>query len=326
MIMKKAVITGIYGQDGSFICEKLLKEKYKIYGIVKEELSENAVRIQKELWQLQIEPEIRKLNIYDYRQICQFIKEVEPDEIYHMAAYHVSSEGKGNANIIREQEVFNNNVLATANILEACYQFSPHTRILTAGSCLMYDASESICQTEKTPFYSKSLYGLAKISENLLVKYYREKGLFACTAILYNHESHRRASQFVTKKIVENMVKIKKGEIDKFLIGSLDTKKDWGYAGDYADAMYLMLQNALPKDFIVSTGELHSIRDFFILCAKELSIENWESHIIVNDKLVTRQIKGQLRGDNSAIRKELLWERKMTFKDIVREMINYEVR
>lgn len=208
--MKKAIITGVYGQDGSFLCELLLKKGYQVYGIARKELSGNSIKIKKELQNKNMILNIYNTDIYNYSEISKLIAEIQPDEIYHMAAYHVSSDGVGNGNTVREQEVYNKNVLATANILEACCHLSRHTKVITAGSCLMYDASDTVCQTESTPFASNSLYGMAKISENMLVRFYREKGLYACTAILYNHESHRRASQFVTKKIVENMVRIKK--------------------------------------------------------------------------------------------------------------------
>lgn len=322
--MKKAIITGIYGQDGSFLCEKLWKQGYQIYGIGKKSLSANAERIKSELAEQGVVFELFNTDIYDYLELCELIRRIQPDEIYHMAAYHMSAEGKGNAALIREQEVFNKNVLATANILEACFSVSPQSRILTAGSCLMFDASDTECQTEDTAFCSQSLYGLAKIAENMLVRYYREKGLYCCTAILYNHESHRRASGFVTKKVIENMVKIKNKEIDSFCLGNLNTEKDWGYAGDYVQAMYLMLQAEEAKDYILSTGKMHTIRDFLSECARQLKIENWEKYVVYDDKLIKRTVKGRLRGDSSAVEKALLWKREKGFSEMIEEMLKYE--
>ena len=323
--MKKAIVTGIYGQDGSFICEMLAKKEYQIFGIAKKELSTNSHKIKQELDNGKINYRICNIDLYDFIAISEFIKQIQPDVIFHMAAYHVSSEGEGNGKVVREQEVFNKNVQATANILEACYLFSKHTRIITAGSCLMYDASKTNYQSEKTFYASNSLYGLAKITENRLVEYYREKGIFACTAILYNHESHRRASQFVTKKIVENMVKIKKGKIDFFTLGSLDAQKDWGYAGDYANAMYLMSQADFPKDYIVASGEIHTIGDFVEQCAKILDIINWKEHIKINENIISRKTEGRLLGEATLIEEELNWKREYTFVDLVTEMVNYEM-
>lgn len=323
--MKKAVITGIYGQDGSFLYELLSKRGYQICGVARRELSSNSMKIKKELGDKNTDLSIRDIDIYNYQELSSFIAEIQPDEFYHMAAYHVSSDGVGNGNTVRQQEIYNKNVLATANILEACYYFSKYTKVITAGSCLMYDASDTLRQTESTPFASNSLYGMAKISENMLVQYYRKKGLYACTAILYNHESHRRASQFVTKKIVENMVRIKKGEIGSFNLGSLDSRKDWGYAGDYAEAMRLMLQSGCPKDYIVATGETHSIRDFAAKCADILGINDWEKYILVDTSIINRKITGKLVGDNSAIQSELLWRRSKNFEQVVEEMVNYEL-
>ncbi len=324
--MKKAVITGVYGQDGSFLCELLWQKEYHILGISKKKLSANSLRIKEELEGENINVDINYIDIYNYEEVSQFIQQVQPDEIYHMATYHVSSEGKSNGDNIREQEGFNKNVIATANILEACYHYSKHTRIVTAGSCLMYDASETLQQDENTPFQSNSLYGLAKITEHMLVQFYRKRGMFVCTAILYNHESHRRASQYVTKKIVENMIRIKRGDIQSFVLGSLDIEKDWGYAGDYADAMWRMLQIEQPKDFIVATGEVHTIREFIDKCADILEINNWGKYITINDSIINRRIDGQLVGNNSALKQELKWRRSKNFNEMIEEMVTYEMQ
>lgn len=323
--MKKAIITGIYGQDGSFLCEILVRRGYQVYGISKSVLSVNSLKIKQELENEGISHFADNVELYDFISVRDYIKEIQPDIIFHMAAYHVSSEGKGNGKNIREQEIFNKNVQATANILEVCYLYSKHTKVITAGSCLMYDASKTEYQTEKTLYESKSLYGLAKITENNLVQYYRAKGIFACTAILYNHESHRRASQFVTKKIVENMVKIKKRQIDFFTLGALDIEKDWGYAGDYAYAMYLMSQSALPKDYIVSTGETHTVCEFVEKCAQILGVANWENFVRVDKNVINREIRNRLVGKPVLIKKELQWEPQYLFVDLVEEMVDYEI-
>lgn len=319
--MKRAVITGVYGQDGSFMCEYLAKRGYEIYGISRKELSERAIKNREELRKEGIQPKVETVNLYDFDAMRDYIQDVNPCEIYHLATYHVSAEGQGNGESIREQELFNKNVLATANILECCYKYIPACRILTAGSCFMYDDSDTGIQDENTPYRSHSLYGLAKISENQLVQYYRRLGLFACTAILYNHESHRRPGGFVTKKIVENLLKVKKKEIEQFSLGNLDVKKDWGYAADYVAGMYLMLQNGQPKDYILSTGELHTIREFGEECAKQLMLPQWEKHVCIDDSIITRNISTRLRGNCNLAVEELGWKRTKNFKELIAEMI-----
>lgn len=321
---KTAIISGIYGQDGSFICEELVKKDYKVYGIVRTQLSEQSEKIKKELIGEGIDLEECHIDLYDYSQVERLIREIQPDELYHMAAYHVSSEGKGNGDYIREQELFNKNVLATANILEACKKSSPNTKIVTAGSSLMFDACECNFQSEETLFSSQSLYGLAKISESMLVKYYRKVGLFACTAILYNHESHRRGSGFVTKKIVENMVKIKYGLLDRFSLGNLNVEKDWGYAGDYAKAMILMATAEEPIDYIISTGEMHTIKDVVNYCAEKLDIRDWEKYVEIDENIISRKISGRLCGNSMKIVERLGWKREKNFSKLIDEMICYE--
>lgn len=319
--MKRAVITGIYGQDGSFLSEYLTQKGYEVYGISRKELSEQALKNRDELLKAGIQPKVEAVNLYDYEEIGKYFHDVNPNEIYHLATYHVSAEGRGNGESVREQELFNKNILATANILECCHRYYPACKVLTAGSCLMYDDSDTNMQDENTPYRSRSLYGLAKISENSLVQYYRRLGLFVCTAILYNHESHRRPESFVTKKIVENLVRVQKKEIEHFTLGNLNVEKDWGYAGDYVAGMYLMLQNSQPKDYILSSGELHTIREFVMECAKQLMLPQWEKHIYIDDSIITRDFSVRLQGNCTLAVKELGWEKTKNFKELITEMI-----
>lgn len=319
--MKRAVITGIYGQDGSFMCEYLLQKGYEVFGISRKNLSARSSANKKELEKEGIYPRVENVNLYDYEEMEEYIRAVNPHEFYHLATYHVSAEGKGNGDSIREQDLFNKNVLAAANILECCYKYASKCKVLTAGSCLMFDDSDTCIQDENTPYKSKSLYGLAKISENHLVQYYRRLGLFACTAILYNHESHRRSDDFVTKKIVENLIKVQRGRIQQFTLGNLEVEKDWGYAGDYVAGMYLMLQNSHPKDYILSTGELHTIREFIEECAEQLMLSNWEKYVHIDESIIMRKFSAKLQGDCGLAINELGWNRTKTFKELINEMI-----
>ena len=320
--MKKAVITGIYGQDGSFLAEYLLKEGYQVYGFVRTPLGVNSQRIKDELGELHQRISVYENVLLDYEQLKQILIEIEPDEIYHLSAVHASSE---KLNLTNEKMAFENNIKITANLLDICYNWIPNCHIVTAGSCLMFDGSGTQEQTEDTPFSSNSYYGIAKITENMLVKMYRNKGLFACTAILYNHESHRRAVDFVTRKIVSNMVKVRKGIISSFALGNLDALKDWGYAPDYIRGMVLMANNTEPKDYILATNVLHTIRDFVEECARQLDISDWEQHVQIDSGIITRKVATRLKGDCSMAEKELGWNRTKTFEEMIVEMIEKEL-
>jgi GDPmannose 4,6-dehydratase len=250
---------------------------------------------------------------------------VKPDEIYHLAASNVSSQGSGNNNHrYIEKEMFERNITATSNILYVCCEYLKASRIVLAGSCLMFDASNTLIQTESTPFESDSLYGISKITENSLVKYYRSKDLHASTAILYNHESPRRPNTFVTKKIVENIVAIKNGRISDFTLGNITTLKDWGFAKDYVYGMYLMAQQDLPEDYILASGELHSIREFVEICASRLGLNNWGNFIHIDSTILTRKVT-ELLGDCSKAKHNLKWEKTVSFKELVGLMLDYEI-
>lgn len=324
--MKKAIITGIYGQDGSFLYEWLFKQGYQVFGIIKKNLSDNSRKIQDELAELGKLPITFEIDLSNYNEVYNLLGELQVDEIYHLSASHVSSEGVRNGKTVNEIQLFQENVNATANILAASNCVDKKTRVLTAGSCLMFDDTETIIQDEMTPFRSKTLYGIGKITENKLVAYYRKHGLYACTAILYNHESHRRSADFVTKKIVKNMCKLKKDASHRFSLANIDVKKDWGYAGDYVQAMQIMLQAKTAKDYIVASGEVYSIRDFVDLCAEVLGIEQWENSIDIGSVTVTRDSKVQLRGNPKQIEQELGWKRSKDLREIVKEMIDKEQR
>lgn len=323
--MKNAVITGVFGQDGSFLCELLQAKGYEVYGVVKEKLSSNSQKIKDELIKKGEMPTIYEVNLQDYKQVEEIMKRIRPHEVYHLSASHVSSDGKRNGETIDDNLMFKQNVIATVNLLSACSKVSKETRILTAGSCLMFDATDTNRQNESTSFESGCLYGIGKITENRLVRYYREKGIFACTAILYNHESYRRSEDFVTKKIVKNMCMLKKDRTHKFSLGDINMRKDWGYAKDYVKGMYLMLQGDRPQDYILSSGELHSIREFIETCADILHIENWHNSIEMCENIASHKSKGQLYGDAGKIENDLGWKPEKKFREWIFEMIMKEL-
>lgn len=323
--MKKALITGIFGQDGSFLYEILQQRGYEVYGIVRKKLSNNSERIRNELIRKEGLPNTYEVNLQNYEEVKKIIEYIKPDEVYHLSASHVSSEGKRNGEGIDDNTLFQLNVSATANILAACWEVFCYARVLTAGSCLMFDSSNTDRQNETTEYCSDSLYGIGKITENKLVEYYRKKGMYTCTAILYNHESHRRSEDFVTRKIVRNMCMVKRNSCHKFSLGNINIKKDWGYAKDYAEGMYLMLQGNAPQDYIISSGSLHSIREFIEVCADILHIDNWGENIIIDSSITNRNNGTLLFGDAHKIRTELGWKQEKDFRELIYEMITEEL-
>ncbi|WP_321779659.1 GDP-mannose 4,6-dehydratase [Sulfurimonas sp.] len=318
------MITGIYGQDGSYMAEILKDKDYVVYGIVKKTLSSNSESIKAYLTSIGVVPIVFNVDLCNYNDLKNLLLELCPDEIYHLSAYHYSSESSLN-NDYHEKLLFEHNVASTLNILSICSEYLKNTRIVTAGSCLMFDSSKTIKQNEKTPFSSSSLYGLAKITEANLVKYYRDKGLHASTAILYNHESSRRKDNFVTKKIIKNLVAVQNGEIEKFSLGNINITKDWGYARDYTYGMFLMCQSSSPKDYILASGTSRSIRNFIEIAAKILEIKNWEKHIEIDRKFLTRKFSTELKGDSSLASSELKWKSMLKLEKLIELMIKNEL-
>ena len=319
---KRVLITGVYGQDGSYLSEIYHTEEAEIHGICRSELSANSKMIKEELHHNNVYINEHNTDLYDYEAVNRLIKEISPDVVFHLAAVHRSSSDKQNNSIVAEKNLYEQNIMATSNLLTACMENCDKAKIVTAGSCLMFDGSETTMQNENTPYNSMSMYGMAKIAENRLGNYYRQKNLFVCNAILYNHESHRRADSFVTKSIANKMYAVATGQSDTFEIGDLDARKDWGHAFDYAKAMKLMAEAETPSDYIVSTGVLHSVRDFVEECAKQLSIPDWEQRVISNKQLINRKTRGVMSGDPSKCEIELGWKREYDFKAMVKEILN----
>jgi GDPmannose 4,6-dehydratase len=322
---KKALITGVFGQDGSYLCEILTSLGYEVFGVVKKTLSENSIKIQQYLANKNIVPILYRVDLTDYESLKNLLLTITPDEVYHVAARHLSSQSMNTDYILMEKNIFDYNSLITSNILAICYEYLRTTKVIIAGSSLMFDGSESNIQNESTPFRSNSLYGLAKIAENSLVKYYRQNGLFCAMAILFNHESSRRNDSFVTKKIVKNMVAVRKGILSKFTLGNLSSKKDWGYAKDYAYGMYLMAQSNKAEDYILSSFQLHTIKDFVEICADILQLPHWKNYITIDDSIVGRKINCTLLGNNSKAVLELNWHHTLSFYELIELMISNEI-
>lgn len=321
--MKKALITGIFGQDGSYLYEILSNLGYEVYGIVRKNLSPNSNKIRNYLAQKNLVPTTYEIDLNNFDEINKIIKQIKPDEIYHLAAFHINSESS-KSKLLDDKMLYDYNTKATSNILYSASEL-PNTKVVIAGSCLMFDNTKTNIQNEKTPFCSKSLYGLAKISECNLANYYRENGLHVSCAILYNHESSRRADNFVSRKIVKNLVKIKQGKLDNFILGNINIYKDWGYARDYALAMYNMTKQSQGNNYILSTGESHSIKELIETCAKYLNIDDVFSHIKIDDSIISRQNNSTLLGDPTFAKKTLNFTHSLNFTELIELMVKNEL-
>jgi GDPmannose 4,6-dehydratase len=315
----------VFGQDGSYLCELLSSNGYEVYGVERNILSHNSYLIKKYLRSKGVSPKIIRCDLYSYRNVLNMMKKVNPDEVYHLAAKHFSSQSKGAADNT-DIKLYQQNVSATLNLLMALRAVNKKAKCVLVGSCLMYDASNIHPQDESTPFNTGSMYGLAKITEFNLCKFYRNVGMHVSMAIFYNHESPRRADNFVTKKIVKNMVMLKRGLIKGFELGNLDTSKDWGYAKDYVQGLVLMAQQRHPEDYILATGVKHTVRDFVDAVSKLLGLKEWKKYIKVDPGIISRNISSQLVGNAKKAEKLLKWKRSVDFNGLVRIMVENELK
>lgn len=339
--MKKALITGITGQDGSYLAELLLEKGYEVHGMIRRASSFNTERID-HIYQDPHETEKRLFLHYgdltDSTNIIRIIKEVEPDEIYNLAAQsHVK------VSFETPEYTGNSDALGTLRILEAIrlLGFEKKTKFYQASTSEMFGATPPP-QNEQTQFYPRSPYGAAKVYAYWITKNYREAyGIFAVSGILFNHESPRRGETFVTKKITRAAARIKLGLQEKVYLGNLNAKRDWGHAKDYVSAMYLMLQQEIPDDYVIATGAQYSVRDFCEAVFKELHIEivwkgsgvdekgvdkNTGKTIIEIDPHYFRPTEVEsLLGDPTKAKKELEWEARVSFAELVKEMVAYDL-
>ena len=342
MTKKKALIFGVTGQDGSYLAELLLKKDYIVHGIKRRSSSFNTGRID-HLYQ---DPHIknRKFILHygdmtDAISISSLIKNIKPDEIYNLAAQsHVA------VSFEVPEYTANADALGSLRILEAIkfHGLEKKTKFYQAGTSEMFGKVAEIPQNEGTPFYPRSPYGVAKVYAHWITVNYREAyKIFACNGILFNHESPVRGETFVTKKIVMALCKIKQGKQKKLLLGNLNAKRDWGHAKDYVEAMWKMLQNKKPQDYVISTGKQYSVKNFVDLVLKELKIKSfWRGTgintkcynengkcIIECDKAYYRPLEvDTLLGDSKKARKELSWKPKYNIKSLVKEMVKFELK
>ena len=323
-MMKKAFITGITGQDGSYLTEFLLEKGYDVYGIIRRSSSFNTSRID-HIYKDPHYPDV-KLHLFysdllDGSRLSSIINEVKPNEVYNLGA-------QSHVKVSFDQPIYTVDVdaLGTLRMLEAIRMTDKRIKFYQASSSEMYGKVCEIPQTEATQFHPRSPYGCAKVYSYWQTINYREAyDIFACNGILFNHESPRRGETFVTRKITRAATRIKLGLQDNLYLGNLDAKRDWGFAGDYVEAMWMMLQHDKPDDYVISTGETHSVRDFLDEAFGFLDLE-WEKYVEVDMRYYRPSEVDILVGDASKARKILGWEPRVTFKELARLMIEEDMK
>tara|TARA_Y100000310_G_C20660232_1_gene804346 strand:+ start:1016 stop:2050 length:1035 start_codon:yes stop_codon:yes gene_type:complete len=315
--MKKALITGITGQDGSYLAEFLLEKGYEVFGMYRRASTETFERIN----HIKSKITLISADLTDLSSIINTIKDVQPDEIYHLGAQSFVPASWSQPLLTAEITA-----LGTTRMLEAIKIVNPKIKFYQAGSSEMYGKVQETPQTETTPFYPRSPYGVSKVYAHWITKNYRESfDLFAANGILFNHESPRRGQQFVTKKVTESVAKIKLGLQKDLFLGNLDAKRDWGFAGDYAEAMWLILQHDEPDDFVISTGEMHSVKELCQAAFEHVGL-NWEDHVKIDKKFLRPAEVDLLVGDSTKAKNVLKWEPKVKFKELVQKMVDEDLK
>lgn len=338
--MKKAIITGVTGQDGSYLAELLLKKGYEVHGLVRRTSSFNRQRLRS----IFTDPEHKASNftmhygdMTDSSSLVDLVIKTRPDEIYNLAAQsHVA------VSFEIPEYTAQSDALGVLRLLEIIRAFSPKSRLYQASTSELYGKVQEIPQSEKTPFYPRSPYAVAKLYAYWIIKNYREAyGLYACNGILFNHESPRRGETFVTRKIVHQLCKIKLGLGETLYLGNINAKRDWGYAPEYVEAMWIMLQKEAADDFVIATGETHTVREFIEETAKLLDFKiEWKNSgvdeigidAVTGKKLIAIDPRHYrptevdlLLGDPTKAKEELGWEAKVKFKELVKIMVDAEL-
>jgi GDPmannose 4,6-dehydratase len=320
---KKALITGITGQDGSYLAELLLGKGYEVHGLIRRASTFNTERLDA-IYQDPHSGSARLFLHYgdlgDAVSTFKLIAEIQAEEIYHLGA-------QSHVRVSFDIPEYTADITGTgtARLLEAIHQVSPQSRFYQASSSEMYGLVQEVPQRESTPFYPRSPYGCAKVYSYWLTVNYRESyGMHASNGILFNHESPRRGETFVTRKITRAVARIAAGVQKKLYLGNLDSKRDWGYAPEFVEAMYLMLQQDNPDDYVVATGETHTIREFLEVSFSQVGLD-WEQYVEIDARYFRPAEVDLLIGDPAKAKKQLNWEPKTTFKDLVRIMTDADV-
>ena len=319
--IKKALITGITGQDGSYLAELLLKKNYQVHGIVRRVALEDKTH---RLWR--IRKIIKKITLHSasiesYASLVRIVAKIKPDEVYHLAAQSYVA-----YSFEDDFSTLNTNINGTHFMLSAIKEFSPKSKFYFASSSEMFGKVRSNPQNEKTPFYPRSPYGISKVAGFELTRNYREAyNIFACSGILFNHESPRRGFEFVTRKISSSVARIKLGLQKELNLGNIDAQRDWGHAEDYVVAMWKMLQQKKPEDFVIGTGKMHSVKDFAKLAFQYVGL-NYKDYIKIDKKLIRPAEVDVLCAQYKKAAKILKWKPLKKFKDLVKEMVDEDIK
>lgn len=315
-MMKKALITGITGQDGSYLAEFLLKQGYKVYGLKRRTATPNDMNIAHIKDQVTFIPG----DLRDLASLIDAVREAQPDEIYNLAAQSYVADSWA-------QPIFTGEVTAMGalNMLEAVRLVKPDVRFYQASSSEMFGKVVETPQKETTPFYPRSPYGVAKVYGHWITINFRESyDLFTCSGILFNHESPRRGMEFVTRKITDGVAKIKCGKQNELRLGNLDAKRDWGFAGDYVQAMWLMLQQSQPDDFVIASGETHTVREFVRVAFDHVGLD-WQDYVVQDPKFMRPAEVDLLLGDASKAQKQLGWQPSTSFEELIQMMVESDI-
>ncbi len=314
--MKRALVTGITGQDGSYLADLLLEAGYEVHGMVRRSSTETFDRIN----HIRDKVIFHQADLLDQLSIIEVIRAAEPDEVYNLAAQSFVPTSW-------QQPVLTGEFtgLGVTRVLEAIRLVNKDIRFYQASSSEMFGKVREVPQTELTPFHPRSPYGVAKAYGHYLTVNYRESyDMFACGGILFNHESPRRGKEFVTRKITYGVARIKHGLDDKLYLGNLDSQRDWGFAGDYVRAMWLMLQQDEPKDYVISSGATHTVKKFVQLAFERAGLD-WEKHVGVGPRFVRPAEVDLLLGDSSKAKTELGWEPTIDFEGLVDLMVDTDL-
>lgn len=317
---KTALITGITGQDGSYLAEFLLSKNYQVFGLERRSSQKNRENI-KHILGSGKDIQLISGDLLDEASLVHALRETNPDEVYNLASQSFVAESW-------KQPVYTGEVtgLGAVRMLEAIRQVNPKIKFYQASTSEMFGAVKQAPQNEKTPFYPRSPYGVAKLYAHWITVNYRESyGMFAASGILFNHESPRRGIEFVTRKITDTAARIKLGLEKELRLGTLDAKRDWGFAGDYVEAMWLMLQQKNPKDYVIATGETHSVKEFVEEAFGHLDLD-WKKYVKIDKNFVRPAEVYLLKGDASLVRKELGWKPRVNFKELVRMMVDSDLK
>lgn len=319
--MKKALITGITGQDGSYLAELLLEKGYEVHGIDRRIAFEDQATRFSRINHLLDKVHLHYGDVTDYPTLWKLVSEIMPDEIYHLAAQSqvaVSFEDEFGA--------LKTNMFSTSYLLSIIRSVKPDCKFYFAATSEMFGGAKTTPQSEETPFSPISPYAISKVASFFMTKMYRDAyGIFACSGILFNHESPRRGFEFVTRKITTTAAKIKLGLEKELRLGNLDTKRDWGFAGDYVKAMWLMLQQEKADDYVVGTGESHTVREFVELAFKALDLD-WQKYVVVDKKFYRPTDPVDLKADVTKAHSILKWQPEVKFNDLVKMMVESDLQ